>query len=102
MRRPDLKTRANKAVSLKDEIDVFIKYIGLDERMQELQIVEVWEQCVGNISKFSKPVELRKDKLFISVESATWRYELSAKREEIISKLNKCLKKNLIKEIIFV
>jgi hypothetical protein len=107
MKRVDTKRRVNRVVCLKDEIDGFVKYLGLDEKMQELKILEVWKECVGEtISEFSKPVELKKSKLFVRVENAVWRFELSAKRNEIISRLNLILskedKKKSIKEIVFI
>jgi hypothetical protein len=107
MKRVDTKSRINRVVCLKDEIDGFVKYLGLDERMQELKILEVWKECVGEtIAKFSRPVELKKNKLFVKVENAVWRFELSAKRNEIISRLNLLLykedKKKNIKEIVFI
>ena len=107
MKRVDTKSRINRVVCLKDEIDGFVKYLGLDERMQELKILEVWNECVGvTIAKFSRPVELKKNKLFVKVENAVWRFELSAKRNEIISRLNLLLykedKKKNIKEIVFI
>jgi hypothetical protein len=107
MKRIDTKNRINRLVCLKDEIDDFVKYLGLDERMQELKIIEVWKECVGEtIAKFSRPVELKKNKLFVKVENAVWRFELSAKRNEIISRLNLLLykedKKKNIKEIVFL
>lgn len=107
MKRVDTKSRINRVVCLKNEIDDFVKYLGLDERMQELKILEVWKECVGDtIAKFSRPVELKKNKLFVKVENAVWRFELSAKRNEIISRLNLLLykeeKKKNIKEIVFI
>jgi hypothetical protein len=107
MKKVDTKKRINKVVCLKDEIDDFVKYLGLDERMQELKILDIWKECVGNaIAGYSRPVELRKNKLFVRVENAVWRFELSAKRNEIIAKLNAILnkedKKKNIKEIVFI
>lgn len=103
MRNIDTKTRFNKTVCLKNELDGFMNYIGLDARMHELQILDVWNDCVGSaIAKFSTPVEIRKNKLFVSVENAAWRYELSLKKDEIINKLNQNLEKKIIKDIIFI
>lgn len=90
-------------VSLKSELDNFMTYIGLDSRMQELKILSVWSECVGEaIAKYSTPVEIKKNKLFVSVENAAWRYELSLKKIEIIDNLNRSFKKKLIKDIIFI
>jgi len=103
MKNIDTKTRFNKTVSLKSELDVFMDYIGLDAKMQELKILDVWSDCVGKtIAQYSTPVELRKNKLMVRVENAAWRFELSMKKEEIISRLNNNFRKKLIKEIIFI
>lgn len=99
----ETKSRFNKTVCLRDELDDFMNYIGLDLRMQELQILNVWSDCVGPaIARFSTPVEIKKSKLLIRVENASWRYELSLKKDEIISKLNQTFNKKLIRDIIFV
>ncbi len=84
-----------------------MEYLGLDSKLTELKIFEVWGECVGEtIAKFSKPVGIKRFKLLVSVENPVWRYELSQKKDEIIEKLNSKLKnvKNSkeIKEIIFV
>ena len=103
MKNIDTKTRFNKTVSLKSELDVFMDYIGLDAKMQELKILDVWSDCVGKtIAQYSTPVELRKNKLLVRIENAAWRFELSMKKEEIISRLNDNFRKKLIKEIIFI
>ena len=103
MKNIDTKTRFNKTVSLKSELDVFMDYIGLDAKMQELKILDVWSDCVGKtIAQYSTPVGLRKNKLMVRVENAAWRFELSMKKEEIISRLNDNFRKKLIKEIIFI
>ena len=98
----DTKTRMNKTVSLKDELDDFMKYIGLDGKMHDLKILDAWEECVGSsIAKHSAPIEIRSAKLFVKAENAVWRYELSLRKEEIIENLNRVLKKSIIKEIVF-
>lgn len=99
----ETRTRFNKTVCLKNELDNFMNYIGLDSKMQELQILNVWSECVGEtIAKYSSPQEIRKNKLFVKVENAAWRYELSLNKTGIIEKLNFKLKKKLIKDIIFI
>lgn len=103
MKSIETKTRFNKTVCLKNEIDNFMNYIGLDNKMQELQILNIWKECVGEaIAKYSSPLEIRKGKLFVRVENAAWRYELSLKKVQIIDKLNISFKKKLIRDIIFV
>lgn len=95
--------RLGKVISLRDELDEFMEYIGLSEKMQEMKILKVWNECVGDtISKFSKPVDIKKNKLYVSVENAVWRYELSARKTEILERVNQNLKNKVLKDIIFV
>jgi hypothetical protein len=106
MKKLNYKVRSKKVLCLKDEMEGFMKHLGLDEVLQDLRILEVWEECVGSvIAKNSIPVELRKNKLMVSVENAVWRYELSTKKEEILIRLNQILNKNTkvkIKDIVFI
>lgn len=95
--------RGNRVINLKNDLDEFMEYIGLSEKMQDLKILKVWNECVGDtISKFSKPVEIKKNKLYVSVENAVWRYELSARKTEILERVNQTIKNKIIKDIIFV
>lgn len=95
--------RLGKVINLRNELDEFMEYIGLSERMQEMKILKVWNECVGDtISQFSKPVDIKKNKLYVSVENAVWRYELSARKEEILGRVNEILKNKKVKDIIFV
>ncbi|MBS1493310.1 MAG: DUF721 domain-containing protein [Bacteroidetes bacterium] len=95
--------RLGKVINLRNELDEFMEYIGLSEKMQEMKILKVWNECVGDtISQFSKPVDIKKNKLYVSVENAVWRYELSARKEEILNRVNEILKNKKVKDIIFV
>ncbi len=103
MKSIETKTRFNKTVCLKNEMDNFMNHIGLDNRMQELQVLNIWKECVGEaIARYSTPLEIKKNKLFVRAENAAWRYELSLKKAQIIDKLNDSFKKKLIRDIIFV
>ncbi|HMQ67555.1 MAG TPA: DUF721 domain-containing protein [Ignavibacteria bacterium] len=103
MKSIETKTRFNKTVCLKNEMDNFMNHIGLDNRMQELQVLNIWKECVGEaIARYSTPLEIKKNKLFVRVENAAWRYELSLKKVQIVDKLNDSFKKKLIRDIIFI
>jgi len=103
MNKKELHTRLEKTVCISDELDNFMKYLGMDSRMQELQILNVWNECVGeNIAKFSTPVKIERNKLFISVETAVWRYELNVHKHTILEKVNSILKNKNVKDIVFI
>ena len=106
MKNPDIKTRANKIVSVKEEIEHFLNQLGMERGLYELELSLIWKESVGEaIAKYSKAVAIKRNKLFVSVENSVWRYELSTKKEQIIDRFNMNLKKlkdyKSIKEIIF-
>lgn len=107
MKKTETKKKYSEIISLNTEIDEFIKYIGLDEKLQELRMLDLWKECVGEtIAKYSVPFEFKRGKLVIKVENAVWRYELSLKKEEILKKLQVLVKNNnkikSIKSIVFI
>jgi predicted nucleic acid-binding Zn ribbon protein len=85
--------------TLKKEIDQLIKGIK-DESKRKYAF---WEEVMGEkISKVAKPVKNKKGVLYIKVEDATWRFELSRRKREIQELLNEHYKKSLIKDIVFI
>ena len=99
----NLSKRIGKTVEIGTEIENILEYYNLDDKMEELKILNVWKECVGDsISKYTTPVGLRDNKLLITAEDATWRFELASRKNEIIHKLNTYLQKKEIKEIVFI
>lgn len=96
MKSSDFKKRANKPVLLKEEIEVFLNELGLDTGLYSLQLSAVWKESVGeSIAKLSKPVVIKRGKLYVKVENSVWRYELSIKKKEIIKCFNEKIEKLL-------
>lgn len=107
MKKIDTRLRMNRTICLREEIDSFMDSLGVDAQIQKYRIKELWSKIVGDlISQYAIPYELKKDKLCISVQDSTWRYELSLRKEKILKSLNELLRKNkinkYIKDIIFV
>ncbi|MCX7833397.1 MAG: DUF721 domain-containing protein [Ignavibacteria bacterium] len=94
MKSSDFKKRANKTILIKDEIEEFLNELGLDTGLYSLKLTAIWKESVGeSISKFSKPVVIKRGKLYVSVENSVWRYELSMKKQEIITAFNENIEK---------
>lgn len=92
---------------MEDDIDSFREILGIEDKMNEIKIAEVWNECVGaTISKFAVPSGIKKNKLMVRVENAVWRQELAARKEEILKNLNRHLQsvknRKTIKDIVFV
>ena len=106
-REKNEKKREGKVICLNDEIEDFLRHLGLSDKMQEIKIISIWEKCVGeNIAMYSKPVMLKKHKLYVSVESSVWRQELFLKKNNIIDAFNREIRMQfpgeMIKEILFI
>lgn len=105
--RYNFKKRTNKISCLEDEISNIVDAFGINDKLNEIKIAEVWKECVGDaISRFAVPKGIKNHKLMVNVENSVWRFELNNHKEEIIKKLNEHLQtvknKKLIKDIVFV
>ena len=95
----NIREHSNSQSSLKSEIDVLLKGI----RKESKKRYAFWEEIMGEkIASVAIPVKNKKGILFIKVQDATWRFELSRRKSEIHTLINEHLKKNIIKDIVFI
>jgi predicted nucleic acid-binding Zn ribbon protein len=75
------------------------KYGDIPE-FQQGMIRIAWNYCVGEkIRGISEPVLFRDGVLRVRVESAQWQRTLTSMKPEIISRINKYLKKNFLLDL---
>jgi predicted nucleic acid-binding Zn ribbon protein len=68
----------------------------------ELMAVQKWmEVCGEGISRVSEAYKVEDSKLFVRVESAPWRNELLYLKPQLISKLNRVIGREVIRDIVF-
>ena len=80
----------------------FLKKSGLNSGVEQQKALKLWSEIVGNkISKNTEPVSVKSGTLVIKTSNPVWKQELQIQKTEIIKKLNKKLKRNIIKEIRF-
>jgi predicted nucleic acid-binding Zn ribbon protein len=95
----NLKSRSLSQSNLKDEINFLLKGI----REESKRKYAFWEEVMGDkIAKVAVPVKNKKGILFIKVQDATWRFELTRRKIEINRLLNEHFKKDIIKDIVFI
>lgn len=95
----DLKKRDQKAANLTNEIESLLKGI----RSESKKKYAFWEEVMGyKIAGVASPIKIKKNVLYIKVQDATWRFELSRRKLEIKDMLNEHMKKSLIKDIVFI
>jgi predicted nucleic acid-binding Zn ribbon protein len=96
---PDFKKHTQHQAVLSTEIDKLIKGIKKIRKSRFL----FWDEVVGEkIASVAVPVKNKNGVLFVKVEDAIWRFDLSRRKEDLLPKINEHLKRNLIKEIVFI
>lgn len=87
--------------NLKDILNDMVDDMKWKERLSETKIREVWLNKMGTtINQYTKEVNFRRDKLFITITSAPLRQELSYEREKIAEMMNAELGRLAVKDVV--
>ena len=91
-----------KELKMGDAIKEWLEDSGLESKMDETRLLSEWENIVGAIINHHT-VSKRIDKkiLYVKLDSASLRHELSYARDHLKKQLNKVAGKELIKDIVF-
>jgi len=77
-------------ILLKDAISAFLKDNNLESKLNETRIISAWEGVVGKlISRHTNQMYIKDRILYVKVDSAALREELSYQRSKLVKKLNK-------------
>ncbi len=88
--------------TLKEVINELLKAYKLGDKLKEMRLIDSWEKVVGKlINKHTKNLYIKKKVLFVKLDSAALRNELSYARQKIIKALNKEAKGDVIDDIVF-
>ena len=86
--------------TLEQAIKKLIKDLGIENKVLENQVLNVWAIVVGKrISEISKAEKVENKVLFVKVLNSSWRNELLYHKRNIIDKLNKKIGKKVVEEI---
>lgn len=89
--------------SLQQILQTIIKNQKLDEVLERNELIEKFEEIVGNqIAKQVKVKNFEKGILKIEVESSVWKNEIFLLRERIIEKINQSFGKTIVKQIVIL
>ena len=82
-------------------IDKVINKNNLRHKIDQLNIIDIWRDIIGeNIHKYVKEEKVKDYTLYIKLKSSVVRNEISYNKSGIIEKINKKIGKQAIKEII--
>jgi len=88
-------------IKLGDAISKIFNEEKLDEKYSVYAIRNGWEGIVGpTVAKHTKQINYLNGLLYVSIDSAVVRNELSYVKEDIIQKVNHFCGKRLVKELV--
>lgn len=87
--------------TLKEAIDHLLKAYKLDDKLAEKRLIASWENVMGvMIAKHTTDLYIKHKQLFVTLDSAALRNELSFAKTKIIDMLNDAVGSKVINEII--
>lgn len=86
---------------LKKVIDQLLKAYGYQDQLDELDIIKIYEELVGNMfAKHTKKIFLKNKILHIKLDSAALKQELSYVKEGLVQKLNAEMGRKVVENIV--
>lgn len=78
-----------------------LKALDLETKIKEQTALIVWDEVVGKqVSAAAQPESIRDGKLYVITKSAVWSNELTFYKADMVSRLNKRIGANVVKEIV--
>ena len=88
--------------TLKQAIEALIDQYKIQEKLSETVVVNDWEKIVGKmIARHTKNIYIKKRILFVELDNAALRNELSYAKTKLVAAINKSLNAEAIDEIVF-
>jgi predicted nucleic acid-binding Zn ribbon protein len=95
--------RKAETSSLKEAIDELLNAYKLRGKFNETHIVASWSRIMGPaIANRTSKIFIKNKKLYVQLNSAPLKSELSMSKSKIVEILNKDLKEELLEEVIFL
>lgn len=88
---------------LKEAIEELLATYKLQDGMYETKLINSWENVAGElISKHTENLFIKKDTLYVKLDSPALKNELSFARTQLIKALNKAVNREVIQNIKFI
>jgi hypothetical protein len=88
---------------LKEAIDELILAYKLQDGINETKIIQSWEKITGKlISKHTENLFIKKNTLYVKLDSPALKNELFFERSQLIKSLNRVVEKEVIHNIVFI
>lgn len=94
--------KKSNEILLKDAIEAFLKENKLDTKINETRLIGAWEEVTGKlIARHTIDIYVKNRVLFVKVDAAALREELSYQKSKLLAKLNKSAGVDVIEDIKF-
>lgn len=92
--------KKSNEILLKDALAAFLKDNNLESKLQETRVINAWEEVVGKlIARHTDQLQIKDRVLYVKVDSAALREELSYQRSKLVKDLNKAADVEAIDDI---
>ncbi len=93
--------KKNNLIKLGDAINQLFKQAKLDVKISQFSVKNGWKDIVGEmISKSTTEIFFNEKTIFITLNSAALKHELTFRREELINSINKFCGYKLVDQIV--
>ena len=93
--------RYSNELSLKEAIEQLLNAYGMKDRINESKLINSWETVVGSlIQRHTLDLHIKRKVLYVKVDSAALRNEISYSKENLIKDLNKYVGSIVINDIV--
>jgi len=94
--------RRSRTLSLAEALQDYIKEMNLEGKLNEVGLINSWEDTVGKVvASRTKKLYIKDKVLHVSLNSSVVRNELSMLRQELVNKLNEKAGTEVITDIVF-
>jgi Protein of unknown function (DUF721). len=93
--------RLNGENSISDVLKEFMQANNLQPGMDKINVRDAWKNIMGNgVNNYTRDIMLKGATLYVELNSAVLREELSYGKEKIVRMLNEELKREVVKNIV--
>jgi predicted nucleic acid-binding Zn ribbon protein len=94
--------KSSNEYTLKQAIAALIDQYKIEEHLNETVVINDWEKIVGKmIARHTSNMHIKKRILFVELDNAALRNELSYAKTKLILAINKSLNSEAIDDIVF-
>lgn len=93
--------RVSNEQTLGEVVKTLIEMYRIEGKLKEASLINAWESVVGEmIAKHTVQLRINKKVLYVEVDSAALRNELTYAREKLRKALNRKVKDNVIDQVV--